>query len=68
MVLHKQVNVLCGVNKMEFQPDAQGRLFIPDAYEGEIEKRFKHLPRESELKKKKETKPKEEVKKTSKKK
>ena len=53
---------------MEFQPDAQGRLFIPDAYEGEIEKRFKHLPRESELKKKKETKPKEEVKKTSKKK
>lgn len=42
---------------MEFQPDAKGDLFIPDAYTGEIEKRFKHLPRESELKgKKKETK------------
>ena len=56
---------------IRFQPDAEGRIFIPDSYTGEIEKRFKHLPRESELKgnKKEEVKeePKKEVKKSKKK-
>ena len=48
---------------MEFPTNKDGIQFIPDAYDGKIEDRFKDLPRESDLKPKK----KEEVKKSKKK-